>query len=67
MAASGSAATGDDRYSFARRAERLNSRTHPLVRQAGPEIFGDPDVRFTDLGTVIIDATSRMRTSMQGR
>src|SRR5213076_150084 len=32
------AATGDDRYSFARRAERLNSRTHPLVRQAGPEI-----------------------------
>lgn len=61
------AATGDDRYSLARRAERLNSRTHPLVRQAGPEIFGDPDVRFTDLVTVIIDATSRMRTSMQGR
>ena len=61
------AATGDDRYSFARRADRLNSRTHPLVRQAGPEIFGDPDVRFTDLVTVIIDATSRMRTSMQGR
>jgi TetR/AcrR family transcriptional regulator, tetracycline repressor protein len=61
------AATGDDRYSLARRAERLNSRTHPLVRQAGPEIFGDPDVRFTDLVTVIIDATSRMRTSMRGR
>jgi AcrR family transcriptional regulator len=57
------AAAGDDRYSLARRAERLNSRTHPLVLEAGPEIFGDPGTRFTDLVAVIIDATSRMRAS----
>jgi TetR/AcrR family transcriptional regulator, tetracycline repressor protein len=57
------ATTGDDRYSPARRAERLNSRTHPLVLQAGPEIFGDPDMRFADLVVVIIDTASRMRTS----
>ena len=57
------AAAGDDRYSLARRAERLNSRTHPLILRAGPEIFGDPEVRFADLVAVIIDTASRMRTS----
>ena len=57
------AAAGDDRYSLARRAERLNSRAHPLVLRAGPEIFGDPDTRFADLVAAIIDTASRMRTS----
>jgi hypothetical protein len=33
----------------------------PLVRQAGPEIFGDPDARFDDLAGVLIDAVDRMR------
>jgi len=55
-------ASGDDRYSLARRAERLDGHTHPLAVQAGPEIFGDPDARFADLVGVIIDAASRMRT-----
>lgn len=37
--------SGDDRYALARRAERLDSRTHPFTVQAGPEIFGDPRAR----------------------
>jgi len=55
-------ASGDERYSLARRAERLDGRTHPLVVQSGPEIFGNPDARFADLVAVIIDAARRMRT-----
>jgi AcrR family transcriptional regulator len=55
------AASGDDRYSLARRAERLDGHAHPLAAQAGPEIFGDADARFADLVGVIIDAASRMR------
>jgi AcrR family transcriptional regulator len=55
------AQAADDRYSLARRGGRLDSRTHPLAVQAGPEIFGDPGTRFADLVTVIIDAASRMR------
>jgi TetR/AcrR family tetracycline transcriptional repressor len=57
------AAAADDRYSLARRAERLNSRTHPLALQAGPEIFGDPGTRFADLVVMIIGTVGRMRTS----
>ena len=56
-------ATGDDRYSLDRRAGRLDRRTHPLLVQAGPEIFGDPDARFAGLAAVIVAAASRMRTS----
>jgi hypothetical protein len=33
----------------------------PLVLQAGPEIFGDPDARFDDLVGVLIDAVGRLR------
>src|SRR5262249_42449252 len=61
QAAAQAAASGDDRYSLARRAERLDSHAHPLAAQAGPEIFGDPDARFADLVGVIIEAASRMR------
>jgi TetR/AcrR family transcriptional regulator, tetracycline repressor protein len=56
-------ASGDDRYSLARRAERIDISTHPLAAQAGPEIFGDPDARFADLVAVIIDTAARMRAS----
>jgi TetR/AcrR family transcriptional regulator, tetracycline repressor protein len=55
------AAAGDDRYSLARRAERLDERTHPLIVQAGQEIFGDPDSRFAELVSMIIDIAARMR------
>lgn len=57
------AASGDERYTLAHRAARLDSSTYPLVIRAGPEIFGDPESRFADLVTVIIDAADRMRTS----
>ena len=52
---------GDDRYSLVRRAERLDSQVYPLVLQAGPELFGAPDARFSDLITVIIETIERMR------
>jgi TetR/AcrR family transcriptional regulator, tetracycline repressor protein len=55
------AASGDDRYSLTRRAERLDARTHPLVVQAGAELFGDPDARFTDLVGAIIETVARIR------
>jgi TetR/AcrR family transcriptional regulator, tetracycline repressor protein len=58
-------AAGDEQYSLARRAERLDSATHPLAVQAGPEIFGDPDSRFADLIAVLIDTASRMRAGPQ--
>jgi TetR/AcrR family transcriptional regulator, tetracycline repressor protein len=55
------AAAGDDRYSLERRARRFGSGSHPLMVQAGPEIFGEPDARFADLVAVIIDTVGRMR------
>ena len=56
-------ASGDERYSLGHRAERVDRRTHPLVVESGPEIFGHPDKRFADLVAVIIDAAGRMRGS----
>jgi TetR/AcrR family transcriptional regulator, tetracycline repressor protein len=58
---------GDDRYSLDRRAERLAGADTPLVLQAGPEIFGDPDARFADLVGVLIDAADRMRSAAAGQ
>jgi TetR/AcrR family transcriptional regulator, tetracycline repressor protein len=52
---------GDERYALERRAERVGDGSTPLVLQAGPEIFGDPDARFADLVGVLIDAVDRMR------
>jgi len=55
------AQAGDDRFSEATRAARLDARTHPLVVQGGPQIFGDPDARFTDLVTLITQTAARLR------
>jgi TetR/AcrR family transcriptional regulator, tetracycline repressor protein len=55
------AAAGDARYTLASRAKRVGAATHPLVAQAGPEIFSDRDRRFADLVGVIVDAAGRMR------
>ena len=55
------ASAGDERYTLERRAERVGDGQTPLVLQAGPEIFGDPDARFDDLVGVLIDAVDRMR------
>jgi TetR/AcrR family transcriptional regulator, tetracycline repressor protein len=52
---------GDERYSLQQRAERVGDGQTPLVLQAGPELFGDPDARFDDLVGVLIDAVDRMR------
>lgn len=55
-------AAGDERYSLEHRAERVGAADHPLVVQAGPVIFGDPDARFAGLVAVIVDAAGRMRS-----
>jgi TetR/AcrR family transcriptional regulator, tetracycline repressor protein len=61
QAVSQAAAAGDARYSLASRAERVGANAHPLVAQAGPEIFGDPDQRYAHLVAVIVDAAGRTR------
>jgi TetR/AcrR family transcriptional regulator, tetracycline repressor protein len=53
-------AAGDGRYSLAHRMERVGAAAHPLVAQAGPEIFGNRDQRYADLVSVIVDAAGRM-------
>jgi TetR/AcrR family transcriptional regulator, tetracycline repressor protein len=61
QAVSQAAAAGDARYSLASRADRVGAAAHPLVAQAGPEIFGDRDQRFAELVGMIVDAVGRMR------
>gem|GEM_PF-164056 len=56
-------ASGDDRYSLARRAERLDAERYPLVVESGPEIFGDPDARFADLVDAIVESAERMMSN----
>lgn len=60
QAAAQAPAIGDDRFSAARRAERLDERTHPVIAAGGPQIFGDPDARFADLLALIIDPDARL-------
>jgi hypothetical protein len=55
------AAIGDDRFSEASGAARLDARSHPLIAEGGPQIFGDPDARFTDLVTLIIATAGSLR------
>ena len=52
------AASGDDRYSLSRRAERVDRGTHPLVASSGQAIFGDPEQRFSDQVQLIVTALS---------
>jgi TetR/AcrR family transcriptional regulator, tetracycline repressor protein len=61
QAVSTAAAVGDDRYSVARRAERLDSQRQPYTVESGPHIFGDPNARFNDLVEVLVYAVARMR------
>jgi len=55
-------ASGDDRYSPERRAELIGPDTAPLAVEAGRVIFGDPDIRFTDLVGLLLETVARMRT-----
>ncbi|HUC22478.1 MAG TPA: TetR/AcrR family transcriptional regulator C-terminal domain-containing protein [Streptosporangiaceae bacterium] len=61
QAVSQAAAAGDSRYSLANRAERVGAAAHPLVAEAGPEIFSDRDRRYTRLVGAIVGAAGRMR------
>jgi TetR/AcrR family tetracycline transcriptional repressor len=54
-------ASGDERYSLARRAELIGPQAAPLAVQAGEVIFGDPDIRFTELLDLLLDTIARMR------
>jgi TetR/AcrR family transcriptional regulator, tetracycline repressor protein len=58
-----SAEPGDDRYSLARRAERLDADQYPRVVESGPYIFGDPDARFANLIEVIVGSIERMQSN----
>jgi TetR/AcrR family transcriptional regulator, tetracycline repressor protein len=53
-------ASGDGRYSLARRAELIGRETAPLAVEAGQVIFGDPDTRFTELVDLLLETTARM-------
>jgi AcrR family transcriptional regulator len=44
------------------RAERVGA-AHPLVVEAGGEIFGDRDEQFTSLVDLVVDAVGRLRAS----
>ncbi len=55
-------ASGDDRYSPARRAARLDADRYPRVVESSHYIFTDPDARFADLVAVILESIERMRT-----
>jgi hypothetical protein len=44
-----------------RRAARIDARAHPVIAGGGPQIFGDPDARFTDLVSLIIATAASLR------
>ena len=54
-------ASGDERYSLARRAELIGPESAPLAVEAGPVIFGDPDTRFTELVGLLLETIARLR------
>jgi hypothetical protein len=54
-------AIGDNRFSEASRAARIDARAHPVIAQGGPQIFGDPDARCTDLVSLIIATAASLR------
>jgi len=54
-------ASGDERYSLARRAELIGPDSAPLAVEAGPVIFGDPETRFTELVGLLLETIARLR------
>jgi TetR/AcrR family transcriptional regulator, tetracycline repressor protein len=54
-------ASGDERYSLARRAELIGADTAPLAVEAGQVIFGDPDTRFGELVSLLLDTIAGLR------
>jgi TetR/AcrR family transcriptional regulator, tetracycline repressor protein len=54
-------ASGDDSYFLARRAEFIGPDTAPLAVEAGQVIFGDPDTRFGEFVSLLLDTVARLR------
>ena len=54
-------AAGDTRYGLEYRDRQVDSEAHPLVAEAGREIFEDDDRRFADLVGLIIGACETLR------
>jgi TetR/AcrR family transcriptional regulator, tetracycline repressor protein len=52
---------GDERYDLGRRAEMIGPDA-PLAVEAGGVIFSDPDTRFTELSSLILDTISTLRS-----
>jgi TetR/AcrR family transcriptional regulator, tetracycline repressor protein len=52
---------GDERYDLSRRAEMVGPDA-PLAVEAGEVIFGDPDARFTELASMVLDTISAVRS-----
>jgi AcrR family transcriptional regulator len=55
-------AAGDPRYSLEHRDARIDSAAHPLIAEAGREIFEDDDRRFGELVGLILVACERLRS-----
>jgi len=52
--------SGDDRYQPGRRAEMIGPDA-PLAAEAGEVIFGDPDTRFAELTSLLLETIARLR------
>jgi AcrR family transcriptional regulator len=55
-------AAGDSRYNLENRDARIDSVAHPLIAEAGREIFEDDDRRFGELIGLILVACEQLRT-----
>ena len=60
-------ASGDERYSLARRAEMIGTQAAPLAVEAGQVTFGDPGTRFAELTGLLLDTIARLRRPAPGR
>jgi TetR/AcrR family transcriptional regulator, tetracycline repressor protein len=54
-------ASGDERHAPGRRAELIGADRAPLTVEAGSVIFGDPDTRFAELTSLLLDTIARLR------
>jgi len=53
-------ASGDDRYSLDHRAELIGPEAAPLAVAAGQVIFGDPDARFAEMLSLLLETIARV-------
>ena len=52
---------GDERYDLGRRAEMIGPDA-PMAVEAGEVIFGDPDTRFAELSSLVLDTIATLRS-----